>query len=218
MMIGLLPKGPMNMRTCCPSCGSAAFKKNGINQHGDQNHKCLVCSRQFVLDPQNKIISEETKDLIRSLLLEKLSLRGICRVVKVSQPWLLNFIREEYARVPRDLNVKVPPESTGLILERVEADELWSFVGRKKNQVWIWLALDVVTRQVIAIHAGGRSEQDAKAFWAEVPEPYRSGCDVYTDEWDAYKGAIPAEVHFAVKKSQGKQVLLKELTAFYDRG
>ena len=88
----------------------------------------------------------------------------------------------------------------GLILERLEADELWSFVGKKKNQVWIWLAMDATTRQVVAIHAGGRSEQDAKAFWAEVPEPYRSGCDVYTDEWDAYRGAIPPEVHFAVKK------------------
>jgi IS1 family transposase len=45
--------------------------------------------------------------------------------------------------------------------------------------VWIWLALDATTRQVVAIHAGGRSEQDAKAFWAEVPEPYRSGCDFF---------------------------------------
>ena len=205
------------MLTCCPSCGSNAFKKNGINQHGDQNHKCLVCDRQFVLDPQNKIISDETKDLVRRLLLEKLSLRGICRAAQVSQPWLLSFIQQEYAQVPQNLNVRVPPESTGLILERLEADELWSFVGKKKNQVWIWLALDATTRQVVAIHAGGRSEQDAKAFWAEVPEPYRSGCDVYTDEWDAYRGAIPPEVHFAVKKSPGRQASLKELTAFSGR-
>lgn len=198
------------MRTCCPSCGSDAFKKNGINQHGDQNHKCLVCDRQFVLDPQNKIITDETKGLIRRLLLEKLSLRGICRAAQVSQPWLLNFIQQEYAQVSRDLNVKVPPEATGLILERLEADELWSFVGKKKNQVWIWLALDATTRQIVAIHAGGRTEHDAKTFWAEVPEPYASGCDVYTDEWDAYRGAIPPEVHFAVKKSLEKPVSLKE--------
>jgi len=198
------------MHICCPSCGSAAFKKNGINQHGDQNHKCLACSRQFVLDPQNKIISDESKDLVRRLLLEKLSLRGICRAAQVSQPWLLNFIKQEYDQVPRDLNVQVPPESTGLVLERLEADELWSFVGKKKNRVWIWLALDATTRQVVAVHAGGRSEHDAKAFWAEVPEPYRSGCDVYTDEWEAYRGAVPPEVHFAVKKSPEKQVLLKE--------
>lgn len=198
------------MRTCCPSCNSKAFVRNGFNHHGDQNHRCLDCKRQFVLDPHNKIISEETKSLIRRLLLEKLSLRGICRAAEVSQPWLLNFIKQEYEGAPRDLNVRVPPESTGLILERLEADELWSFVGKKKNQVWIWLALDATTRQVVAVHAGGRSEQDAKAFWAEVPEPYRSGCDVYTDEWEAYRGAIPAEVHFAVKKSPEKQALLKE--------
>ena len=205
------------MRTYCPSCGSFAFKKNGINQHGDQNHKCLECSRQFVLDPQNKIISEETKALIRRLLLERLSLRGICRATEVSLPWLLDFIKQEYAKVPHDLNARVPPESTGLILERIEADELWSFVGSKKNRIWIWLALDALTRQVIALHAGGRSEEDAKAFWAEIPEPYRSGCDIYTDEWEAYKGAIPPEAHLAVKKSPGKQVLLRELIAFYGR-
>lgn len=198
------------MRTSCPSCSSLAFVRNGFNQHGDQNHRCLECGRQFVLDPHNKIISDETKDLIRSLLLEKLSLRGICRVTRVSQKWLLDFIKEEYSKTPHDLNVQVPPESLGLVLERLEADELWSFVGKKKNQVWIWLALDATTRQVVAVHAGGRSEQDAKAFWTEVPEPYRSGCDVYTDEWDAYKGAIPLEVHFAVKKSLGRQALLRE--------
>jgi IS1 family transposase len=57
-----------------------------------------------------------------------------------------------------------------------------------------------LTRQVVAMHAGGRSEADAKAFWEEIPEPYRSGCDIYTDEWEAYRGAIPPEVHFPVKK------------------
>jgi len=194
------------MRTRCPSCGSLGFVRNGFNRHGDQNHKCLECNRQFVLEPQNKIVSDKTRELIRKLLLERLSLQGICRATDVSQKWLLDFIKQEYDQVPRDLNVRVPPESTGIILERLEADELWSFVGKKKNQVWIWLAMDAATRQVVALHAGGRSEQDAKAFWAEVPEPYRSGCDVYTDEWDAYRGAIPPEVHFAVKKSLGKRV------------
>src|SRR6187431_2505446 len=108
------------MRTCCPSCSSEVFVKNGFSRYGDQNHRCLECGRQFVLDPQNKIISDETKDMVRKLMLEKLSLQGICRVTNVSQ------------------NVQVPPDSLGLILERLEADELWSFVGKKKNQVWIW--------------------------------------------------------------------------------
>lgn len=59
--------------------------------------------------------------------------------------------------------------------------------------MWIWLGLDATTRQVVGVHPGGRSEKDAHAFWAEVPEPYRSGCDIYTDEWEAYVRAIPPE-------------------------
>jgi insertion element IS1 protein InsB len=162
-----------------------------------------------VLEPQNKIVSDKTRELICKLLLEKLSLQGICRATGISQKWLLDFIKQEHDQAPKDLNVRVPPESTGLILERLEADELWSFVGKKKNQVWIWLALDATTPQVVAVHAGGRSAEDAKAFWDEVPEPYRSGCDVYTDEWDVYRGAIPPEIHFAVKKSPERQALSK---------
>jgi IS1 family transposase len=130
---------------------------------------------------------------------------------------LLHFFKQEYQQTPKDLNVRIPPRAIGLILERLEADELWSFVGKKKNQVWIWIALDATTRQVVAVYAGRAFGKNAKAFWAEVPEPYASGCDVYTDEWEAYRGAIPPEVHFAVKKSPEKQVLLKELTAFFDR-
>ncbi len=198
------------MRSSCPSCGSLAFVKNGLNRHGDQNHRCIDCRRQFVLDPQNKIISEETRDIVRNLLLEKLSLRGICRATGVSLTWLLDFIEQEYVRTPRNLSIQVPPDSLGLILERLEADELWSFAGKKKNQVWIWLALDALTRQVVAVHFGGRSEADARLFWAEIPDPYKFGCDVYTDEWEAYKGAIPSEVHFAVKKSPEKPALSKE--------
>ena len=85
----------------------------------------MECKRQFVLNPQNKIISEKTKGLVRRLLLERLSLRGICRAAEVSQAWLLNFIKQEYDQVPRDLNIRLPAESTGLVLERIEADDLW---------------------------------------------------------------------------------------------
>ena len=38
-----------------------------------------------------------------------------------------------------------------------ELDELWSFVGKKANRWWIWLALDATTRQILAFHVGDRS-------------------------------------------------------------
>ena len=66
----------------CPQCGVSYIKRNGHTYYGKQNYRCKDCDRQFVEDSQR--IGEEMKDLIKVLLLERLSLRGICRVTGVS--------------------------------------------------------------------------------------------------------------------------------------
>ncbi len=60
----------------------------------------------YVEDPQNKVISDETKALIDKLLLEKIPLAGIARVVDVSEPWLQGYVNEKYASVPRPVKVR----------------------------------------------------------------------------------------------------------------
>ena len=41
-----------------------------------------------------------------------------------------------------------------VVLRRLEAeaDEMWSFVQKKANKQWIWIAMDRTTRQIIAFH------------------------------------------------------------------
>ena len=58
----------------CPSCKSKDVVRNGFIHNGNQNHKCKACGRQFVEAPQQKLISQETKDPIDNLLLEKILL------------------------------------------------------------------------------------------------------------------------------------------------
>lgn len=84
-------------------------KKNGHTNSGKQNHMCLSpgCTRQFVLNPTQKLISDDAKERIRLMLLERISLRGICRVMDVSMPWLLKYSESIYANTPEDLNVVV---------------------------------------------------------------------------------------------------------------
>ena len=41
----------------------------------------------------------------------------------------------------------------------LELDELWSFVGSKKQKVWIWLALERQTRRIVGLAFGGRDEK-----------------------------------------------------------
>jgi transposase-like protein len=90
----------------CPLCASKRIIKNGCIHNGKQNHRCKDCGRQFVEDPQNKIISQETKELIDKLLLEKLPLAGIARVAEVSEPWLQSYVNQKYEAVPKQVQSK----------------------------------------------------------------------------------------------------------------
>jgi insertion element IS1 protein InsB len=188
----------------CPQCRSSQIKCNGHAHYGEQNHQCLECGRQFVADSQ--LVDAQTRELIKRLLLERLSLSGICRVTGVSLRWLLTFIAEVYDALPNDLYVQPQQRTTGCVrvlrLE-TEADEMWSFVGRKVNKQWIWMALDTETKQVIAFYVGDRSRRSARKLWRRIPAVYREQAIFYTDAWEAYKGVIPAARHRICAKSTG---------------
>ncbi len=44
----------------------------------------------------------------------------------------------------------------------LQVDELWSFVQKKENKCWVWLALNPANRQIVAFQVGGRSTEDAQ--------------------------------------------------------
>ena len=76
----------------------------------------------------------------------------------------------------------------------LQADEMWSFVGKKQNKKWIWVVYAPTHRLVIAYHIGGRGVAAAKKLWNKIPKNLRR-CYFETDHWDAYKKIIPSELH-----------------------
>ncbi len=192
----------MVTRDGCPQCGSQRFKKNGHIHNGKQTHQGKACERQFVEQADQRRISDEQRALVERLLLERISLRGICRTVGVGLKWLLGFLAECYTKAPENLNVHLPTQLEGVVLYRleVEADETWSFVGKKANRQWIWIALEANTRQVIAFHVGDRSRQSAKQLWRNIPEVYRQQATFHTDLYAVYQGVIPPAQHRAISK------------------
>jgi insertion element IS1 protein InsB len=188
----------------CPQCGLSHSKKNGHTHYGKQNYRCRSCGRQFVPDSQR--IDDATRVLVKKLLLERLSLRGICRVLSISLAWLLQFMTEVYDQLPDDLCVReVSPERRLQLLRlAAEADELWSFVGNKANKQWVWLAFDPATRQVLAFYVGDRSRKSARKLWQRLPAAYRERATFYTDDWEACKGLIPATRHEVCAKGSGR--------------
>jgi IS1 family transposase len=89
------------------------------------------------------------------------------------------------------------PEATIL-----ELDELWSFVLKRANKRWVWIALCRATRQVVADVIGDRSRATCQKLWEQVPAVYRRA-HCYSDFWEAYQGVIPTQQHTAVGKETG---------------
>ena len=127
-----------------PSCSSTSTKKNGHIHNGKQNHYCKQCSRQFVENREQILISNPKRQRIRKLLLERIPLRGICRVEGVSLRWLLGFITALYDQLSDDLNFQRKAEADGLIIYALESevDEMQSFKVRKQTSSgygWLWM-------------------------------------------------------------------------------
>lgn len=187
----------------CPRCQLSHSKRNGHTHYGKQNYQCTACHRQFVQDSQR--IDSETRSLVKRLLLERLSLRAICRVTGISLTWLLQFIATVYEQLPDDLGVEPisPMRHIRLLRLKAEVDELWSFVGRRANKQWVWLAFDSTSRQVIAFYVGDRSRKSARQLWRRIPRSYREQATFYSDDWEAYKGVIPEAQHQVCGKESG---------------
>ena len=89
----------------CPRCQSERIVNNSTIHRGKPKWMCKDCSRQFVADPILRRISDETKQTIDTLLLERISLAGIVRVTQVSPRWLPYYVNAKYESTPRLVTV-----------------------------------------------------------------------------------------------------------------
>jgi IS1 family transposase len=204
------------MECKCPACTSSLVKKNGHIHNGKQNYRCLGCGRQFVLESNQKIIDEHTKKLIRKTLLERISLEGVCRVFDVSMPWLLEFIDSLIAELPQDLNAGVVKEDDEIEVVILEADELWSYVGSKRNQQWLWLVMHSSTRQVVAMQVGPRNKETAEKLFYKLPEPLKKKPSVILTSSMCTMKQFPIDNTNLSAKNLERRLILKDLIAPLD--
>ena len=88
-----------------PTPPGNAGLKNGTIHSGKPKWLCKDCRRQFVANPTQRRITDETKQTIDKLLLERVPLAGIVRLTGVSARWLQYYVTAKYAAVPRSVTV-----------------------------------------------------------------------------------------------------------------
>ena len=96
-----------------------------------------------------------------------------------------------------------------LPVTEVQLDEMWSFVGRKGEQRWLWHAIDHQTGEVLA-YVFGKRKDEVFLKLKELLEPFGI-TRFHTDGWGAYQRHLdPA--HHAVGKRGTQKLERKHLT------
>ena len=129
-------------RETCPQCGSRQHKRNGHIHTGKQNRRCKICSRAFVLLPENHCITDEQRALIERVreLYEFIKPYELeCEMNNGLTAEAHQRIRE--AVLAADLQaVNMPREWGGAALTTMDQILYHEVLGRLTNALWdtVW--------------------------------------------------------------------------------
>ena len=80
----------------CPRCSATHVVRNGRLRSGSPQFLCRGCGRRFVATPKREPVTDARKALVRRLLRERVSLRGIARATGLSRSWVQAFVNALY--------------------------------------------------------------------------------------------------------------------------
>lgn len=183
----------------CPHCAGQRLQKNGRTVKGAQRARCKDCARTFTLHPKGPRRDADFKARVLAAYQDRMSLRGIHRTFGACYQSVIRWLGKKTGAMP-DFKDTLLPAQKGDVLE---LDELWSFVGRKADTCWLWVALCRRTRQIVAYTLGDRSEQGARDLRATLPKDYVCRA-TRSDLWAPYAAVFPARTHRSCGKEEGE--------------
>lgn len=161
-------------------------------------------------------LSIEKRAMVVRALVEGCSIRSIVRMTGVSKNTIAKLLPELGAACSTFLDERL----RGLKCERIQCDEIWSFVYAKQKNVanaaaapdgagdaWTWTALDSSTKLLITWRVGLRSANDALEFMLDLSGRITNWAQLTTDGFGAY----PA----AVKEAFGDEISYAQLIKIY---
>jgi IS1 family transposase/transposase-like protein len=174
----------------CPACSSLNIKKNGINKRTKQRYRCKRCGKQFILKYTYRAYFKHIRELIVPMCLNGSGIRDTARVLRISATTVIKLIRRQAEEL---LPEKLPER-----VADVEIDEMWSFVEKKKNQCWLWLAYSPKHRQMLAYSLGKRTDESLRDLLGKLSAVQITR--FYTDNWESYQNLIPEVRHWIGKR------------------
>ena len=156
------------------------MQKNGI-----QKYVCKSCYRYQQATYLNKAWNGDTDNSIAKLLNEGVALRGIARILDISLTTIIKRIQIIASGIRKVIRLDKK--------HVYEMDELWTYTGNKKNEIWLMYVFDRQTKSVIDFKVGARTKENLKSLVDQILqlEPVK----ICTDGLNIYKSLIEERIH-----------------------
>jgi insertion element IS1 protein InsB len=156
------------IEVACPFCGSTDIVERGRSSKGKQRYGCRneACDHStFILDYSYLGCLPDIKDRILDMALNASGIRDTARVLDISTGTVLSVLRSvesDFESINRKVLEKPDRHPFKALITKVEdaeLDEMWSFVGKRSNQRWLWHAIDHKTGEILAYVFGRRKDE-----------------------------------------------------------
>jgi len=145
----------------------------------------------------NRLDSSRRPAVIGALV-EGNSIRATCRLTGVAR-WTVIRLLVALGRAATDYQDAALRD---LPCKRIQADEIWSFIGAKEKNVrvaqnklgmgdaWTWVAIDRDTKLVRSWLVGKRDGEHAQVFMDDLASRIAGRIELTTDGYSGYVGAV----------------------------
>ena len=83
----------------------------------------------------------------------------------------------------------------------LEIDEFWTYVGNKKNKVWLLYAYHRATGEIVSYIWGKRDFKTVKKLRDKLKSMCISYDAIYTDNWDSFIAVFQQDKHIVGKEN-----------------
>lgn len=177
----------------CPNCQSAKIKKNGKKSYKKQNYLCKTCGRQFIGDHALSYqgCCSAIKKKIVKMLVRGIGIRDISYIEDISINKVLSVLVKS--------NKIITPKQQHY--DSLEIDEFWTYVGNKKNKVWLIYAYHRETGEIVSYVWGKRDCKTAKKLRDKLKSMGIGYDRIYTDKWDSFIAVFHQDNHIIGKEN-----------------
>lgn len=187
----------MTCQTCNVDCQRFGKHRNGLRRF-----RCPKCLKTYT-EPHRRTldtmyIPQEKAVLALRLLLEGNSIRSTERITELDRNTIMTLLVKAGERCKSLMDSKM----RNLRMERVQIDEIWCFVQKKRANVrtgdspeigdqWVFVAIDADTKLVPTFFVGKRHIAETRNFLWDLYTRLEGRTQLTTDGLQHYRTAVP---------------------------